>query len=194
MRIIAGAFKGRRLAAPSGDRIRPTSDKLRETLFNILASRVPGARVLDGCAGTGAVGLEALSRGAEHVTLVESSRAGQALIEENLRRCGAAEACAIIRATMDEAVERLDGQRFDLILLDPPYDYPQVARMLERAGGLLADDGLVVLEHARRGQGPAVAGSLMRRREVTSGASALSIYAPATAPTPEADRDRDVDA
>src|SRR3712207_7968871 len=87
MRIIAGAFKGRRLKAPSWPGLRPTSDKLRETLFNVLAPRIEGARVLDGYAGSGAVGIEALSRGAAHVTFVEHDGRAVRLIEENLRPC-----------------------------------------------------------------------------------------------------------
>ena len=84
MRVIAGRLKGRRLKAPAWDGVRPTSDKLRETLFNILAPRIEGARVLDGFAGTGAVGIEAISRGAAQVTFVEHDRRAVALIEENL--------------------------------------------------------------------------------------------------------------
>ena len=90
MRVIAGKFKGRRLRPPAWDGLRPTSDKLRETLFNILAPRLEGARLLDGCAGTGAVGIEALSRGAAHVTFIEKDRRAVALIEANLAVCGVA--------------------------------------------------------------------------------------------------------
>src|SRR5918994_2657122 len=98
MRVIAGRYKGRRLTAPTWEGVRPTSDKLRETLFNILAPRIDGARVLDGYAGTGAVGIEALSRGAAHVTFVEQDRRAQALIEANLERAAVAkDRYAIIR-------------------------------------------------------------------------------------------------
>src|SRR5207248_9150143 len=100
MRIIAGSLKGRRLNAPTWAGLRPTSDKLRETLFNILAPRVAGARVLDGYAGTGAIGIEAMSRGAASVTFVETDRRAQRLIEENLARCGTANGCVIIRASV----------------------------------------------------------------------------------------------
>src|SRR5512132_708308 len=88
MRVIAGTFKGRQLETPKWDGLRPTSDKLRETLFNILAPRIEGARVLDGFAGTGAVGIEALSRGAAHVSFVEKDRRAVALIQANLTACG----------------------------------------------------------------------------------------------------------
>jgi 16S rRNA (guanine966-N2)-methyltransferase len=89
MRVIAGQFKGRRLKAPSWEGLRPTSDKLRETLFNILAPRIAGASVLDGFAGTGALGVEAMSRGAAHVTFIEHDRRAAALIESILALCGA---------------------------------------------------------------------------------------------------------
>lgn len=92
MRIIAGSHKGRRLDAPAWEGLRPTSDRLRETLFNVLAPRIEGARVLDGYAGTGAVGIEALSRGAAHVTFVERDPRAIKLIEANLERCGIAQA------------------------------------------------------------------------------------------------------
>src|SRR5665213_886701 len=123
MRVIAGSLKGRRLKTPTWDGLRPTSDKLRETLFNILAPRIGGARVLDGYAGTGAVGLEALSRGAAHVTFVEQDRRAQTLIAENLAHCGVADGYAIIRASTTRALDDLQasGAAFDLILLDPPY-------------------------------------------------------------------------
>src|SRR3954469_55235 len=103
MRVIAGALKGRRLDAPTWGGLRPTSDKLRETLFNVLAPRVDGARVLDGYAGTGALGIEALSRGARAVTFVESDRRAQALIAANLAGSGVADGYVIIRASLPRA-------------------------------------------------------------------------------------------
>src|SRR5918993_2484330 len=101
MRVIAGQFKGRRLKAPTWEGVRPTSDKLRETLFNILSPRIDGARVVDGFAGTGAVGIEALSRGAAHVTFVERDPRAVRLIEKNLDGVGLpAERHVIIRADL----------------------------------------------------------------------------------------------
>src|SRR5205809_8099041 len=105
MRIIAGDHRGRTLESPAWDGLRPTSDKLRETLFNILAPRIGGARVLDGYAGTGAVGIEALSRGAAHVTFVERDRRAQALVAENLSHRGVTDGYAIIRASVSRALE-----------------------------------------------------------------------------------------
>src|SRR2546422_7337820 len=114
MRVIAGSLKGRRLIAPSWPGLRPTSDKLRETIFNILAARVAGARVLDGYAGTGALGIEAISRGAAHVTFVERDRRAYALIARNLSRCGIANGYAIIR---DRVARALGALR-----VEPPFD------------------------------------------------------------------------
>jgi 16S rRNA (guanine966-N2)-methyltransferase len=184
MRIIAGSLKGRRLQAPDWDGLRPTSDKLRETLFNILGATVDGARLLDGYAGTGAVGIEALSRGAREVTFVERDPRAAALIEQNLRRCGVTNGYVIIRAEFTRAARvqltRHDAQAggdFDVIVLDPPYeDAPDAA--LEAAAPLAADGGVVVLEHARRLTPPERAGLLTRRRTVVSGDSALSFYRP----------------
>src|SRR4029077_13998173 len=111
MRIIAGEFKGRRLITPKWDGLRPTSDKLRETLFNIVALRVEGARVLDAYAGTGAIGIEALSRGAVHVTFVERDPRALKLIEDNLRRCGLSDRYAIIRIPLGRGEPRTDFAR-----------------------------------------------------------------------------------
>jgi 16S rRNA (guanine(966)-N(2))-methyltransferase RsmD len=172
MRVIAGALKGRRLQTPKWTGLRPTSDKLRETLFNILGASVEGARVLDGYAGTGAVGIEALSRGAREVTFVERDRRAADLIEENLARCGVSEGYVIIRA---EFAREALPHGFDLIVLDPPYD-EEASVALEAAGELVAPAGLVVLEHARRQAPPERAGPLSRRRTVASGDSALTFY------------------
>ena len=194
MRIIAGTLKGRRLESPDWEGLRPTSDKLRETLFNVLAARVPGARVLDGYAGTGAVGIEALSRGASHVTFVERDRRACALIEANLERCGVADGYAIIPPAVLQAIAALregGGPPFDLVLLDPPYAGPRAAGsetsaahavsedirgVLEAVGAIVAADGIVVLEHARKRTPPAAAGVLRRTRELASGDSALTFY------------------
>jgi 16S rRNA (guanine(966)-N(2))-methyltransferase RsmD len=172
MRIIAGTLKGRRLKSPTWDGVRPTSDKLRETLFNVLAPRIAGARVLDGYAGTGAVGIEALSRGAAAVTFVDRDRRAQTLIGDNLAHVipdAAASGCAIIRASFD----RLGP--FEIILLDPPYDVPP-DDALAVAAPLVAPGGLLVLEHAKRRASPESTAGLTRTRQIVSGDSALSMY------------------
>jgi 16S rRNA (guanine(966)-N(2))-methyltransferase RsmD len=178
VRVIAGSLKGRRLKAPTWEGLRPTSDKLRETLFNVLAARVRGARVLDGYAGTGALGIEALSRGAASVTFVDRDTRAEALVADNLAHCGVAGGYAIIRASVERAIDDLRAATrdpFDLILLDPPYDARPDA-VLAASADLLAPGGLVVLEHARRSGAPDAAGRLRRVREIASGDSALSLY------------------
>lgn len=179
MRIVAGALKGRTLVSPSWEGLRPTSDRLRETLFNVLAPRLAGARVLDGYAGTGALGIEALSRGARDVTFVESDRRAQSLIAQNLTKCGVREGYAIIRATVARAVAQLAAgprfEPFDIILLDPPYDRSPTEALAD-VDRLLAPDGLVVLEHTRKSAAPETAGRLERTRDLRSGDSALAFY------------------
>jgi 16S rRNA (guanine(966)-N(2))-methyltransferase RsmD len=177
MRIIAGSWKGRRLAGPTWPGLRPTSDRLRETLFNVLREKVRGARVLDACAGTGALGIEALSRGAAFTTFVEVEPRACRLIEENLRRCGIADRYAIIRAGLAPALARLPaGEHFDLILFDPAYEARDADALLTALAGRVAPDGLLVYEHARRRPAPERAGALVRVREIRAGDSVLALY------------------
>jgi len=151
MRVIAGQFKGRRLNAPSWEGLRPTSDKLRETLFNIVAPRIEGARVLDGFAGTGALGVEALSRGASHVTFIEADGRAAALIAENLAVCGVRDGYTIERGDLATVLRRLPAEAtFDVVLLDPPYDTPDVCPVLEAVVPHVAPGGVIVLERATR--------------------------------------------
>ena len=119
-----------------GRGLRPTSDRLKETLFDILAPRLEGARVLDGFAGSGALGIEALSRGAASVVFVELDRRAAGLIERNLAHCGIADGYVMIRAEFARALRQLPAdRRFDLVLLDPPYDLADLASMVEAAAG-----------------------------------------------------------
>jgi 16S rRNA (guanine(966)-N(2))-methyltransferase RsmD len=176
VRIIAGQLKGRRLNAPTWSGVRPTSDKLRETLFNIVATRVPGARVLDAFAGTGAIGLEALSRGAAQAVFIEQDRRAWRLIQDNAALCGVEDRCVIIRATAERALAaRIEGAPFGLIVLDPPYELNPLDRVLRAAMQHLDRDGLMILEHASRRRPPDVAGSRVTRT-VRSGDSALSFF------------------
>lgn len=177
MRIIAGTLKGRRLAAGTWPGLRPTSDRVRETLFNIVAPRVVGARVLDGYAGSGANGLEALSRGAQHVTFLERDGRACRLIASNVERCGVQEACAIIRADVEHlAPSTLRRESFDLVLLDPPYAASNLHAILEVTAPYLAKEGLLVLEHAYRRPATEVTSVLVRARQVRSGDTALAFY------------------
>jgi 16S rRNA (guanine966-N2)-methyltransferase len=176
MRVIAGRYKGRRLKSPNWEGLRPTSDKLRETLFNILASRIDAAYVVDGYAGTGALGIEALSRGAKHVTFIDKNRRAVALIEENLKACGVEGGYTIQRADVVAALDASPAAAaFDLILLDPPYDIENVSAVLDGAARHLATGGLIVLERATRREADEPA-AVVRVRNVKSGDSTLTFY------------------
>ena len=176
MRIIAGTLKGRRLVTPGFEGLRPTADKLRETLFNVIAGRVQDSTVLDGFAGTGAIGLEALSRGAAHVTFVDPDPRAVALIHENLQRCGVAARSLVIKARFIDASSQLTRAPFDLILLDPPYNERDFPGVIQAAARLIEPNGLVVLEHARRSAVPVTSGALTSVRTLVSGDSALTLY------------------
>jgi 16S rRNA (guanine966-N2)-methyltransferase len=176
MRIVAGTLKGRRIDAPTWEGVRPTSDKLRETLFNVLAPRIEGARVLDGFAGTGAVGIEALSRGAAHVTFVDRDPRAIALIKSNLERCGITDRYAIIRARFAGTARPPDGGSFDVIFLDPPYGARELIEAIEGAAPLVEPQTLLVVEHARRDPAPDSMETLVLTRVLTSGDSALAFF------------------
>lgn len=176
MRIIAGDLKGRRLAAPAGSAVRPTSDSLRETLFNVLGDSVRGARVLDAFAGTGALGLEALSRGAARATFVERHVKVIAILEKNVEQCGVRAASEIVRGSFGGARSVSLPGPFELVLLDPPYASEGLTDALERAAALVAPRGQLVLEHSSRRESPPTAGALRRTRVIRAGDSGLSFY------------------
>ena len=178
MRIVAGEYRGRTLKSPTWTGLRPTSDRLRETLFNVLGPSISGARVLDGYAGTGAIGIEALSRGAAHVTFVEHDVRAVKLIEQNLAMIDATGVRdrAIIRAYVADAAARLAGELFDLIILDPPYAHDAAAVALAAARPLAGPSTRVIVEHASRYAAPAEQEGLRIRRTMKAGDSALSFY------------------
>ena len=186
MRVIAGRYRRRQLKAPAWAGLRPTSDRLKQTLFDILATRVPGARVLDGFAGSGALGIEALSRGAAEVVFVDRDARAIALVAANLAQCGVTSGYVMIRDDFFGGLRQLPaGQRFELILLDPPYE-ADVADLLVMVAGRLAVDGTLVLEHAKRRPAPARAGKLASVRRLVAGDSGLTFYREAPAGTGDA--------
>jgi 16S rRNA (guanine(966)-N(2))-methyltransferase RsmD len=176
VRIIAGAWKGRTLAGPAVAGVRPTSDGLRETLFNVLQGRVAGARVLDGFAGTGAVGLEALSRGALHATFVESDRRVAEGLERNVARCGAGDRSTLLRDRFVGVSVRRGLTSFDIVFLDPPYDAEDLAAVASEGVSLLAPTGTLVIEHSRRRAAPHPPPGVERDRVLVAGDSALAFY------------------
>lgn len=153
VRIIAGTYGGRRLDAPNNDRTHPMSERARGAMFNSLADRVDGARVLDVFAGTGAVGLEALSRGADHVMFVERDRVAQKILQHNIDMLGVDDRAKLIRTTVRNWVDSYDGEEFDLIFADPPYHDPQFSTV-EQLFRLLKVNGTMVLSHSGRGEVP----------------------------------------
>jgi 16S rRNA (guanine966-N2)-methyltransferase len=177
MRVIAGQYKGRRLMAPTWTGLRPTSDRLKETLFDVLGTSVAGAHVLDGFAGSGALGIEALSRGAASVTFVDEDRRAMELIERNLQHCGILEGYVMIRDGFLGAMRRLAaGRQLDLIVLDPPYDCVDLTGVLSATTPCLAPRGTLVLEHARRSDVPERVAPIARFRTLRAGDSALTFY------------------
>ena len=166
--------------------MRPTSDRLRETLFNVIAPRIEGARFLDLCAGSGAVGIEALSRGADHATFVDQSRKMCDLIKSNIDLCRIERSeSAVIQAEAADYLRRFiakqpdSGKPWDIIFFDPPYaeDYlPIIETFGNRSASLLTENGLLIVEHHHKTKLPEEIGELKRYRVLKQGDSALSFY------------------
>ena len=185
MRIIAGTYRSRLLEAPHGVSTRPTSDRLRETLFNVLAPQIKGAVFADLYAGSGAVGIEALSRGADHVLFVESAPAALAVIRANLAalkiQSGFQLAARSVSATLRDFCRRPGARPWSLVFLDPPYSatdaYSSTLGALGQSDALfLSPQALVIAEHPRRQQLEQDYGGLRRIRVLEQGDAALSFY------------------
>lgn len=172
MRVIAGEFRSRRIESLPGMEVRPTPDRLRETLFNILSAEVPGSTFVDAYAGTGAVGIEALSRGAGHVFFIEKNKAALELIRSNLKSLSALARSSVIPGS---ALKELGKLRPDIVFLDPPFP-------LEKEYGaalhLLAKNppGIVVAQHSSRFDLGDEHGALERYRIVKQGDNSLSFF------------------
>jgi 16S rRNA (guanine(966)-N(2))-methyltransferase RsmD len=185
MRVIAGKFRSRQLKSLKGMALRPTSDRLRETLFNVIGDRVEGSRFLDVFAGTGAVGIEALSRGAREAVFIENHAPAARLIEKNLESLGLRAEARVLRLDAARGLERLAAEAaakrkdYDMVFLDPPYaaaeDYRRVLSFLGTSS-LLAEDSLVVAEHQPKLELPETTGNLDRVRVLRQGDAALSFY------------------
>jgi len=178
MRIISGKFRSRHLKGTPPAGIRPTSDKLRETLFNILGPRVDGAVFLDGCAGVGAIGIEALSRGAAMVYFADQSRKACQMIRQNLSSLEIREGFKILEMDLKKALRTIETP-FDIAFVDPPYDYDDVyTDVLQWFGASprLSAMGLLILEHSKRKDLPESAGALHKIRSLVQGDAALAFY------------------
>ncbi|MBE0595881.1 MAG: 16S rRNA (guanine(966)-N(2))-methyltransferase RsmD [Desulfuromonadales bacterium] len=181
MRIISGTAKGRKLASFSGQQIRPTSDRVREAIFSMLLSRLgsfEGRAVLDLYAGTGAMAIEALSRGAARAVLVDPESQATQLIRSNLQTCGFDQKGHHLRSTVEAALPRLSAESFDLIFADPPYGQGLAAATLQFLSEqeLLMPGGLLCIETARGEELPATAGPLERHDWRRYGATAVHLY------------------
>lgn len=180
LRVVAGSARGRRLQVPAGSSTRPTSDRVRQAVFNALDSlgAIDGARVLDACAGSGALGIEALSRGARHATFAETSPPAVAVVRANLEALELTAEATVLAVPAERALAQHGP--FDLVLLDPPYAFDGWDDLLVLAAGALAPDGLVVVESDREVPLPA---PLRGVRSKTYGGTVVQFAARSGAPT-----------
>lgn len=153
VRIISGRFGGRKIEAPDTTRTHPMSERIRNALFNSIGEEIVGAEVLDVFAGTGAIGLEALSRGADHVTFIEKDRIAQKILARNVTTLNVETQVTMIRTTAANWLATSNNDQFDIIFADPPYHDPQFSTVAQLFG-LLKPGGLMVLSHPGRGEVP----------------------------------------
>ncbi len=186
MRIVAGTHRGRPLLGPKGPGLRPTADRVRESLFNLLGQFFEGGDVLDLYAGTGALAFEALSRGMSRAVLVDPGAESARLVGENARALGMEDRIELLRMPVARALPRLgaEGRRFALVLADPPYAEEVAAEvaMAVGEGRLLADGGTLVVEHGRREVPPDTVAGLQRTDSRRFGDTMVSLYRTATVP------------
>jgi 16S rRNA (guanine(966)-N(2))-methyltransferase RsmD len=174
MRVITGSARGRRLKTPANDEIRPTTDNVKEAVFNILQFDIEGRRVLDLFAGTGQLGIECLSRGAREVVFIDQSRDAVKIVKENLKTCG-----FTAPVLQQDAVAYLHGGgKFDLIFIDPPYDAGLYDMVLETVNSVdnLTDGGIIVCESRRETPMPEMTAPYFKRREYRYGKVKLTMY------------------
>ena len=177
MRVISGSARGRRLKELQGMDTRPTTDKVKESLFNIIQFEIEGRRVLDLFGGTGQLGIEALSRGADHCTFVDMRKEAAALIRENLRLTGLSERSRVVQG---DALSFLSscGEKFDVILLDPPYHTELLEKSVERITefDILREHGIIICESAAERELPALPPPYERGREYRYGKIRLTVF------------------
>jgi 16S rRNA (guanine966-N2)-methyltransferase len=176
MRITGGTGKGRKLRVPAGSRVRPTSDKVKQALFNILAGRVRDAAFLDLFSGTGGIGIEALSRGAKQVFFVDDSRDSLQATRHNLEQAGFGNEAKVVASRAESFLKKTEEQ-FDIIFLDPPYSLEQQP-LLEcvSESRVIRPDSIVVYEHFKKQESPQAAGRLVLDREAVYGDTVLAFY------------------
>ena len=176
MRVTGGIGRGQRLKVPSGSRVRPTSDKVKQALFNILGDRVVGASFLDLFAGAGGIGIEALSRGAGRVVFVDSSRESLTAIKRNIEQTGFHDRARVVPSNV-ETFLRKASESYDIVFLDPPYaEAMQPLLELIAGSGVVNPAGIVVAEHFKKQLSPEKAGALTLYREAKYGDTVLAFY------------------
>ena len=174
VRVIAGIYGGRMIAAPERRTTHPMGERIRNALFNSLGTTVEGARVLDAFAGSGAIGLEALSRGAAHVTFIEKDRVAQKILTDNITKLGCEAQTSVINTTVSNWIETSGNAEFDLIFADPPYHDTQFSTV-KRLFPLLKPGALMVLSHPGRGEAPTELGVVVVDNR-SYGTAALTFY------------------
>jgi 16S rRNA (guanine(966)-N(2))-methyltransferase RsmD len=182
MRVIAGEAKGARLTVPKGPNVRPTLDRVRESLFNMLGDRVPGARFLDLYAGSGANGIEALSRGADHAVFVDKDIR---FVRDNLRKTRLNGRAECVKANLPGGIGRLEDRApFHIVFADPPFKLDNFAHLLDLVAQtrLLASEGIIVLEHSSRLELQDRLGPYAKNRERVYGETQLTFYLDAPPP------------
>jgi 16S rRNA (guanine(966)-N(2))-methyltransferase RsmD len=181
MRVISGLYKGRKLRGPRGLDLRPTGDRLKETVFNILGPGLQASVFLDAFSGTGSIGIEALSRGAREVVFIENGREGISLIRQNLEICGIAAGFRLLAQDIFTALRSLGRERFsaDTVYLDPPYNWQPYQDLIETlvAVSVIGPSSRVVLEHHRKSSAPETGIGYRLTRRVRQGDNCLSFYA-----------------
>jgi 16S rRNA (guanine966-N2)-methyltransferase len=176
MRVTGGIGKGRKLKVPAGSRVRPTSDKVKQALFNILGERVADASFLDLFAGAGGIGIEALSRGAGRVVFVDASRASLNVVNHNIEQTGFEERSQAVLAKAESFLKKPSGS-YDIVFLDPPYADEMLPLLELIAGaGILKPGSIVIAEHFKKQPSPARAGDLTLYREAKYGDTVLAFY------------------
>jgi len=177
MRVTGGTGRGQRLKVPAGDRVRPTSDKVKQALFNILGDRVVDAVFLDLFAGAGGIGIEALSRGAARVVFVDGSRDSLNLVKRNLEQTGFLDQAQVVLSKAESFLKKPSGP-YDIMFLDPPYANELQPLLEQIAGaGMLKPNAIVIAEHFKKQQSPERAGELTLTREAKYGDTVLAFYA-----------------
>ncbi|MBQ6252134.1 MULTISPECIES: 16S rRNA (guanine(966)-N(2))-methyltransferase RsmD [Ruminococcus] len=175
MRVITGIARGRKLVAPEGLDVRPTADKVKEGIFSAVQFELEGARVLDLFAGSGQMGIEALSRGAERAVFIDSSLRSIRCVNENLRNTGFERQSEVINRDSYDYI-KLTSQTFDIIILDPPYRYNHIANILPFAAKKLRDGGIIICEYETEADEPAAPEGMRLRKTYRYGKINVSIF------------------